>query len=188
MSLFLLFGTILTLTGIGTLFNLHIPQNIMEKIKFIRLDHDPLNNDKLYWMGNPNGLFTIKSVLHIPKQPPPNPFHHSLIWKQNIPNKIKFFLWLCAHHRLPTNPYLHHFGIVPESICTFYKQEDETISHQPYISPHTHLLNSLKDLKLLQHSNLSNWSDFSLSSFGVYGKIETIIFSTTKTHPYRLPW
>ena len=118
MPLFLLFGTILTLTGIGTLFNLHIPRNITEKIKFIRLDHDPLNNDKLYWMGNPNGLFTIKSVLHIPKQPPPNPFHHSWIWKQNIPNKIKFCFG-CAHiiDFLPTptcttlalsqNPFAH---------------------------------------------------------------------------------
>ena len=86
----------------------HGPQNIMEEVKFIRLGLDPLNNDKHYWKGNPNSLFITKSVLYILKQSLPNPFHHSWIWKQKIPNKIKIFLWLCATSYKPLHaPLLH---------------------------------------------------------------------------------
>lgn len=32
-------------------------------------------------------------------------------------NKLKFFIWLCYHSRLPTKSYLNHIGVVVDPLC-----------------------------------------------------------------------
>nr|XP_033516803.1 uncharacterized protein LOC117281097 [Nicotiana tomentosiformis] len=51
------------------------------------------------------------------------------VWNQKLPNKIKFFLWLVVHGRLPTSQHLHSRGINLNPFCFFCNKEEETICH-----------------------------------------------------------
>ncbi|KAK4740426.1 hypothetical protein R3W88_004123 [Solanum pinnatisectum] len=48
------------------------------------------------------------------------------LWKLHCPNKIKHFLWLCQHYRLPTRAYLNSIDVNKQcQICSTTK----TIKH-----------------------------------------------------------
>lgn len=95
----------------------------------------PLNDDTpdgLRWGHWNNGVFSTRPAyvyiasanqtnIHIRKK-------FSWIWKPSCPNKIKNFIWICYHNRLPTKSYLNHIGLnvnLHYSIC----QCEETTSH-----------------------------------------------------------
>ncbi|KAK4718341.1 hypothetical protein R3W88_016679 [Solanum pinnatisectum] len=50
------------------------------------------------------------------------------LWKLYCPNKIKLFLWLVTHYRLPTNQHLNSICIVPSPNC-YFCGEIETCKH-----------------------------------------------------------
>lgn len=52
-----------------------------------------------------------------------------LVWKAQAPNKIKTFLWLMIHYRLPTNSYLKHIGIPISPYCSYCQDLEEDINH-----------------------------------------------------------
>lgn len=53
----------------------------------------------------------------------------SLAWRANTSNKIKIFLWLMLHNRLPTNAYLSHIGLSIPSYYHHFQDQEETIDY-----------------------------------------------------------
>lgn len=62
---------------------------------------------------------------------PPLLSHNNYNWIWEIPTlrKIRFFLWLCSHNRLPLNSFLHRLNIIPSSTCNICNHEEEDIYH-----------------------------------------------------------
>lgn len=53
----------------------------------------------------------------------------SWIWKLPIQPKIKSFIWLLYHDRLPTKDYLRKINLTNGTSCAYCKQEEENIKH-----------------------------------------------------------
>ena len=51
------------------------------------------------------------------------------LWKLNIPNKVKFFLWQACTNSIPTMLNLHKRRIVPSSVCSLCHVGEESILH-----------------------------------------------------------
>lgn len=49
-------------------------------------------------------------------------------WAMHCPNKIRHFLWLCQHNRLPTRAHLNAIGINISNLCHICNKR-ETIKH-----------------------------------------------------------
>ncbi|KAH0661550.1 hypothetical protein KY284_026481 [Solanum tuberosum] len=85
--------------------------------------------DTPYWYANSNGIFSSRSVYNSINASDSVAFPQAWLWKIRSLNKIKFFLWLCAHERLPTTQYLHRLGIIPEALCPICHLAPETVQH-----------------------------------------------------------
>ena len=117
----------------------------MDKLSFVLPDHlllellatpfsaNPLSNDLVLWAFSSNGAFSLHSAYllskgFIPAKPSPN-LSTSWIWKAGTTPRIKFFLWLCFHHSLPTCDVLAHRGISLPQHCSLCHSSIETITH-----------------------------------------------------------
>ncbi|KAH0743024.1 hypothetical protein KY290_031017 [Solanum tuberosum] len=85
--------------------------------------------DTPYWSANSNGIFSTRSVYNSIDASDIVVFPHAWLWRIRSLNKIKFFLWLCAHERLPTTQYLHRLGIMPEALCPICHLAPEIVEH-----------------------------------------------------------
>lgn len=103
--------------------------------------------DKLVWHWSKNGLFSIKSacyqaleVLRDQKRIPRHTRHTregstqskipwSKIWKIDIPNKVKVFLWKVCNNILPTNALLHQRHCNDSPSCSIYGNANEDVRH-----------------------------------------------------------
>lgn len=85
--------------------------------------------DTPYWAIHSNDIFTIKSVRDLLNSSNDTYYHIHWIWSLNTLNKIKLFLWLCSHNRLPTNSHLHHLGIITNPSCPICHNAIDTITH-----------------------------------------------------------
>lgn len=56
---------------------------------------------------------------------------HNWSWirKLPIPPKVKSFMWILQHNRLPTQHFLHSIGIIPSNVCQFFHTGQETTTH-----------------------------------------------------------
>lgn len=87
--------------------------------------------DTPYWELNDNGMFTTKSVYSLIHTRPPIPYNFEWIWSLHTLEKIKFFLQLCSHNRLPTKAYLHHIGLNIERTCSICNKHAR--KHTPHL-------------------------------------------------------
>lgn len=87
--------------------------------------------DTIYWGLTPNGQFTVQSIYRAltSNSGSTQIDHFKWIWRVKVTPKIKSFLWLLMHARLPTRQYLHHIGIIPYNLCHLCGNESETINH-----------------------------------------------------------
>lgn len=124
----------------------------------------------------------------------------SWIWKLRCPNKIKLFVWLGQHDRIPTCHYLNNIGIdinpnckvcgsveITKQIfldCTLVKRYWEKLGIEDYID---HISNSgeqdrLKAIKCIRNFSIGQWTRIkpfpSISE--TYGYRETTISTTTQ--------
>lgn len=125
--------------------------------------------DKLIWNHSQDGKFTMNSA-YINIQASSNNQGSSTskdfmwIWKFNAPKKIKTFLWLLLHKRLPTSIFLNHIGMGVPSTCKQCPTHQEDISHIFFHCPKaftfwTSILfhcNTISTLDL-QDINSDNW-------------------------------
>ncbi|KAK9988947.1 hypothetical protein SO802_029186 [Lithocarpus litseifolius] len=110
----------------------------------IPLSHN-LPEDKVIWVGNKKGNFTIKSAYYIAfnvletnetgessKGDPRLPLWRKL-WHLKIPAKIRIFAWRACMNALPTKLNLSKRGVNTNVSCPICDEEIETTSH-PLIS------------------------------------------------------
>lgn len=100
-----------------------------------------LPEDKLIWMGNKKGEFTVKSAYYVALSlvetkecgecsngDQRNPLWRK-IWHLKIPTKIRTFAWRAYMNGLPTKLNLCRKGVNISPMCPMCKQEPESISH-----------------------------------------------------------
>lgn len=102
------------------------------------------NFDTLYWGLTHQGKFTVQSIynklLHhcLPTVSQTSTPQYAWIWKIPVTSKIKTFLWLIIHNRLPTRQYLHHIGILLDDRCKICNSAQESINHIFLNCPNVH--------------------------------------------------
>ena len=100
-----------------------------------------LPEEKLIWIGNKRGEFTIKSAYYIACSlveaeetsessagNPRTPLSKK-IWNLKIPCKIWMFAWRACMNGLLTRLNLSRKGVNINPICLIYDQEMETTTH-----------------------------------------------------------
>lgn len=87
--------------------------------------------DIVAWSHTPNGLFTVKSA-YDSMLPPSDVSYVDLwkkLWKWDGVSKIRTFMWLMFHNRLPTKSLLAARHISNSNLCTFNCGETEDLIH-----------------------------------------------------------
>ena len=100
-----------------------------------------LPDDKLIWMGNNQGEFTVKSAYHITHYmvetkeevensigDPFKPLWKNL-WCLKLPAKVKIFTWRACINGLPTMEKVCSRGISTSTECPICGKELETVHH-----------------------------------------------------------
>ena len=100
-----------------------------------------LSEDKLIWVGNRKGVFTVKSAYYVAlnlvdctdegESSFGDPWERlwRRIWHLNIPPKVKFFAWRACLNALPTMVNLKKRGIGENGLCPCCGSELKAISH-----------------------------------------------------------
>ena len=104
------------------------------------LSHN-LPEDKIIWVGNRRGDFTVKSAYYIAlkvietneegecsRGDARAPLWKGM-WNLKIPSKIRIFAWRACMNALPTRINLHRRGINIDVLCPMCEQEAESIAH-----------------------------------------------------------
>jgi hypothetical protein len=101
--------------------------------------HTPLlesvQNDKITWQHEKNGLYTVKSAYRFCISTNPGRDQHRvegkwhLIWQTQMPPKIKKFMWRICRNCLPTRARLHDRGVTCPINCVLCDAGDEDSNH-----------------------------------------------------------
>ncbi|XP_058761237.1 uncharacterized protein LOC131634589 [Vicia villosa] len=135
---------------------------------------DSTSMDGFHWNLNTNGAFTVSSVSHLVSNAKeiawPNHIIKSLdvIWKTNLPAKIKIFAWRFLLNRLPLKDQLVKRGVTTLSslVCLFCTNLPETLDHLFF---HFHVT---KEVWSRIYVWLGNALNFSLEEFKNFGSIQ----------------
>ena len=115
----------------------------METVKSIPLS-TRLPIYKLIWAETNNGLFTVKSAYKVavdilaasPLGSSGSSSNESnmkrfwkLVWKLDVPHKIRHFVWRACRDILPTKRILKNQQILVEDICAKCNLDSETTGH-----------------------------------------------------------
>lgn len=85
----------------------------------------------MIWRGSVNGVPTSKAFYNFITRTDSEdlPQTWNWIWKIPCPQKIRFFIWLAKHERLPTNEYRVKLGLSSTDLCLRCNQHSESIIH-----------------------------------------------------------
>nr|POE76510.1 putative ribonuclease h protein [Quercus suber] len=98
----------------------NLPHKIVQEIRGIPVAADPNQEDILIWAYSKDGCFSLKSayliakginILNLETSP------HNWVWRASTTPRIKFFLWLCTHHSIPTKEVLGSRGFFLDPTC-----------------------------------------------------------------------
>ena len=89
--------------------------------------------DKLIWIPNSKGEFSVKSAYlttrALTPTPPVSGINWVKLWNLNVLERIKILLWKIEVNALPTRENLMQRFQIEDSSCICCKQEVETVSH-----------------------------------------------------------
>jgi ribonuclease HI len=135
------------------------------------------NEDELIWTGgDTSGVISVKNVYEALISTQNLPLITSWriqMWKWNIPQKIKLFLWLAVNNKISTWKNLQHRGWIGQERCHLCKKEEEDCSHLfIFCSFTTAVWTNIKRNTKIDHrwngNNLgdciANWSEAKLGS------------------------
>jgi hypothetical protein len=111
---------------IESIFSLSIAKRIFEIPLF-----DTVEDDKLVWVGNTNGHYSVKSgyktFLNVTGKVHEANHHESWhdLWNINAPPKAKHLLWRISKGCLPTRLKLHEKRVTCPLLCPLCNQENE---------------------------------------------------------------
>ena len=96
-----------------------LPDRVVQQIQLYCRSLDPGNLDTLTWKGNAEGIVTAKSLYRflIKQENTRVTRKWEWVWKLNCPQKIRFFVWLLLHERIPVNAYRSHISIPCNILC-----------------------------------------------------------------------
>ncbi|KAJ8440029.1 hypothetical protein Cgig2_020517 [Carnegiea gigantea] len=120
----------------------YLPDNILITIKSFFLSTGTENEDQLVWDRASDGNFSLKSVLGFIRdndQGEKSPIWQ-LVWRAQAPQRIRFFLWLCAHDSVMMNVNLFKRGMSSSSYCKSCPDVEETTIHMLRHCPRAHAL------------------------------------------------
>lgn len=114
-------------------------------ISIIPLSH-LLPQDRLFWVGTNDGVFTVRSAYHLgmeildrSKGTTSTGVYGSDVWKAiwnlRLPNPVKLFLWRACNNLLPTKENLHCRKIVDDNKCPCCTREAESVIHALWTCP-----------------------------------------------------
>ena len=93
---------------------------------------NPSQKNILIWAFSKDGSFSLKSayliakgfnLLNLDTSP------HQWVWKAHTSPRIKFFIWLCTHHSVPTKEVLDSRGLNLDPMCELCREGTESIIH-----------------------------------------------------------
>ena len=110
-----------------------------QQIKSIPICHST-KKDFLFWPFSRTSMYQVRSGYHLLCDLYKNDVASSSdtagqkicwnrLWKLNIPNKVKFFLWQACTDSIPTMLNLHKRRIVPSSVCCLCHAGEESMLH-----------------------------------------------------------
>lgn len=82
-----------------------LPINIADGIKSTYIPLYAITLDRIVWGLNSTGNFTVNVCYKVLTQSHQGENNHGWIWRIHIMPKIKIFVWLIIHNRLPTKSY-----------------------------------------------------------------------------------
>ncbi|KAJ1395940.1 Reverse transcriptase zinc-binding domain [Sesbania bispinosa] len=86
--------------------------------------------DKLVWGMTQNGIFSTKSAYSvITEKSSSNSNLWKVIWKNDLPQRVRCFLWLLAKGGLATNSFIFKRKIAPSDCCSRCNLSPETVIH-----------------------------------------------------------
>lgn len=110
-----------------------LPDPIKNQINRINVPIYTHKVGTIYWGLSNHGKFTTKSMYSNLLQQELNSQIHTIpynwIWKIPIPPKIKTFLWLIMHDKLPTTKYLNHIGVTLNDQCQICHTHPKSTNH-----------------------------------------------------------
>jgi ribonuclease HI len=112
-----------------------LPQTVADTVNNFHANFNPTIDDAFIWNHNKTGVYSTKSGYSwlLSSTDPAiiiNPSHSwSWIWKLQVPEKYKFFIWLAIHEAVPTLSLLHHRNIAPSATCERCGEVDESFMH-----------------------------------------------------------
>lgn len=108
-----------------------VPSHIQECIKMIIPPNASFLDDSLAWEGSTDDTFsTGQAYLHIINEQSLQATEvFSYIWKWNGPERIRYFLWKCAHKVLMTNEVRNRRGFSESDLCPICQHVTESLLH-----------------------------------------------------------
>ena len=134
-----------------------------------------LPKDKIIWIGNKRGEFTVKSAYYIALKvvdsvevaeclsgDPRTPLWRKL-WHLKIPAKIRIFAWKACMNALPTKLNLYKRGINTSVLCPICDLEVDTILHcLVFCDPARQVWDKWKDCPVNLRSNYLDIADIAM--------------------------
>ncbi|XVE58507.1 hypothetical protein DITRI_Ditri04bG0175000 [Diplodiscus trichospermus] len=108
-----------------------LPINIENKVAAFLLREDEDIHDELCWVPTNNGEFSVSSAytLSCSQQEGDGDNIWKEIWKLEVPNRVRAFMWLVKHQRLMTNSERARRGFTLDDHCPFCSGMEETVEH-----------------------------------------------------------
>ncbi|CAN6722681.1 unnamed protein product [Malus baccata var. baccata] len=138
--------------------------------------------DKLMWHYSVNGVYSVKSGYGIaremmengalgkkglgaPSEPTQLKKVWSRIWRLQVPNKIKFFIWRCCNNALAVRRNIQRRHIRVDNVCGVCNAVDETENHLFFRCRFSHIFWFSSPLHLNSHELegydfLDSWGKF----------------------------
>lgn len=115
------------------LFADYFSTQVLGEIASHELMEDEEAVDEIYWNGSTNGGFTLGSALSIIRNEESDSesqaFIWSDVWKVQVPQRIRLFLWLATQDRLMTNGNRFLRQITDHPRCLVCGEVEENTSH-----------------------------------------------------------
>ena len=110
-----------------------------ERIQSIPISHFPME-DLLIWPLTNDGNYSVKSAYQLlsseiratlPSSSETENCKHfwNGIWKLQVPNKVKYFVWRASRESLPTKLNLFSRHVLPDQFCNLCKDHPEDSIH-----------------------------------------------------------
>lgn len=89
------------------------------------------SHDKIIWAPDDHGIFSVKSCYRVLNEELSvhDKEDWAVVWKLNIPPKVKVFFWQACSNCLPTRDLLIQRRVDCESVCPICNVEKESLWH-----------------------------------------------------------